>query len=164
MQLSPVFAFVKSVVTEHFPLTRAPTFSYSPDISPTPLHHLSVVRFFSNCPAPLSGIEFSCILLYCNFTAIFCSPSSSVSLSVSVRLLVPLPLQGTFGELPPPAADQLGVVRSCAYHLLNMINQLRDCLRMLHGGEPDGSFGRVQLSNPIEEVKDSLDEGGSWRW
>ncbi|GIL67992.1 hypothetical protein Vafri_21258 [Volvox africanus] len=61
-------------------------------------------------------------------------------------------LQGTFGELPTAAADQLGVVRACAYHLLNMINQLRDCMRMLHGGEPDGVCGRVQLSNAIEEV------------
>ncbi|GIL78695.1 hypothetical protein Vretifemale_8103 [Volvox reticuliferus] len=61
-------------------------------------------------------------------------------------------LQGTFGELPTTAADQLGVVRACAYHLLNMINQLRDCMRMLHGGEPDGNRGRVQLCNAIEEV------------
>ncbi|GLI65151.1 hypothetical protein VaNZ11_008554, partial [Volvox africanus] len=61
-------------------------------------------------------------------------------------------LQGTFGELPTAAADQLGVVRACAYHLLNMINQLRDCMRMLHGGEPDGNCGRVQLSNAIEDV------------
>ncbi len=73
----------------------------------------------------------------------------------------PPPRQGTFGELPTAAADQLGVVRACAYHLLNMINQLRDCMRMLHGGEPDGNLGRVQLSNAIEEVRG---RGPSWRW
>lgn len=68
--------------------------------------------------------------------------------------VVPLPLlQGTFGELPQPASDQLGVVRSCAYHLLNMINQLRDCLRTLHEGDPELNAGRVQLSNAVEEVR-----------
>ncbi|KAG2441227.1 hypothetical protein HYH02_010070 [Chlamydomonas schloesseri] len=61
-------------------------------------------------------------------------------------------IQGTFGELPQVAADQLGVVRACAYHLLNMINQLRDCLKMLHGGEPEFNCGRVQLGNAIDEV------------
>ncbi|KAG2494718.1 hypothetical protein HYH03_007232 [Edaphochlamys debaryana] len=61
-------------------------------------------------------------------------------------------LQGTFGDLPQAAADQLGVVRACAYHILNMINQLRDCLKMLHGGDPEHNCGRVQLSNAVDEV------------
>ncbi len=65
----------------------------------------------------------------------------------------PSPPQGTFGELPQPASDQLGVVRACAYHLLNMINQLRDCLRTLHEGDPELNAGRVQLSNAVEEVR-----------
>jgi hypothetical protein len=41
------------------------------------------------------------------------------------------PLQGTFGDLPQPAVDQLAVVRSCAYHLLNMINMMRDMVGTL---------------------------------
>ncbi len=73
-----------------------------------------------------------------------------------VRLSPPAPLQGTFGELPKAASDQLGVVRSCAYHLLNMINQLRDCLRLLGGGDPEFNCGRVQLSTSIDEVRAPL--------
>lgn len=37
---------------------------------------------------------------------------------------------GVFGELPQVAVDQLNVVRSCAYHLLNMINMTRDMLKV----------------------------------
>jgi hypothetical protein len=60
--------------------------------------------------------------------------------------------QGTFGELPPAAGSQLEVVRSCAYHLLNMINMTRDMLRSLHNGDLELSLGRVQVVNSIEEV------------
>jgi hypothetical protein len=37
---------------------------------------------------------------------------------------------GVFGELPQVAIDQLNVVRSCAYHLLNMINMTRDMMKV----------------------------------
>ena len=37
---------------------------------------------------------------------------------------------GVFGELPQAAVDQINVVRSCAYHLLNMINMTRDMMKV----------------------------------
>ncbi len=61
--------------------------------------------------------------------------------------------QGTFGEIPKVACDQLSVVRSCAYHLLNMINMERDMLKMLNGGDGELTSGMTQIANPIEEVR-----------
>ena len=68
-------------------------------------------------------------------------------------------VQGTFGEISKVAVDQLSVVRSCAYHLLNMINMERDMLKMLNGGDPELTTGMAQIANPIEEVC-----GCMWIW
>ncbi|GAX82683.1 hypothetical protein CEUSTIGMA_g10109.t1 [Chlamydomonas eustigma] len=59
---------------------------------------------------------------------------------------------GVFGELPQPALDQLNVVRACAYHLLNMINMMRDMMKMLASGDPEISVNMATLDNHIEEV------------
>uniref|UniRef100_A0A7S3VM44 histidine kinase n=1 Tax=Dunaliella tertiolecta TaxID=3047 RepID=A0A7S3VM44_DUNTE len=61
-------------------------------------------------------------------------------------------MQGSFGELPPAASKQLGVVNACGHHLLNMINMARDMLRGLDGGDWDLSTSKVQVSTPIDEV------------
>jgi hypothetical protein len=61
-------------------------------------------------------------------------------------------VQGAFGELPQLASDQLAVVRACAYHLLNMLNMLRDVLKTLGSAELEATLAKCQLDTPIEEV------------
>lgn len=61
-------------------------------------------------------------------------------------------VQGAFGELPQPASDQLAVVRACAYHLLNMLNMLRDVLKTLGSSDLEATLAKCQVDTPIEEV------------
>jgi len=61
--------------------------------------------------------------------------------------------QGSFGELPLAACEQLGVVNACGHHLLNMINMARDMLRALDGGDLELNMSKVQASTPIDEVR-----------
>jgi hypothetical protein len=61
-------------------------------------------------------------------------------------------IAGVFGELPKGAQDQMHVVRACAYHLLNMINMLRDMMKMLASGQADMSINKVGLDGPVEEI------------
>ena len=61
-------------------------------------------------------------------------------------------IAGVFGELPKGAQDQMHVVQACAYHLLNMINMLRDMIKMLASGQADMSMNKVGLDGPVEEI------------
>lgn len=65
-------------------------------------------------------------------------------------------IAGVFGELPKGAQDQMHVVRACAYHLLNMINMLRDMMKMLASGQADMSRNKVGLDGPVEEIMDRM--------
>jgi hypothetical protein len=44
------------------------------------------------------------------------------------------------------------VVRACAYHLLNMLNMLRDVLKTLGSSDLEATLAKCQLDTPIEEV------------
>ncbi|KAL6757355.1 hypothetical protein V8C86DRAFT_1687312 [Haematococcus lacustris] len=64
--------------------------------------------------------------------------------------------QGTLGELPTAASEQLNVVRACAYHLLNMISMLRDLLKSLNNGDLELHNDKCLVQSPLEEVLSRL--------
>eukprot|EP00983_Pelagomonas_calceolata_P013125 419481-Pelagomonas_calceolata.AAC.1 len=106
------------------------------------------------CSQQAAGRSKSCHALS-HFTAHVCATVHSAHAALLSRALPTVSKQlglGSFGELPPAASKQLGVVNACGHHLLNMINMARDMLRGLDGGDWDLSTSKVQVSTPIDEV------------